>query len=136
MPFLAPTPPLGDAAGMTDDTAPPTGFVPVPDLDALDDWLPRAGIVVLFLHAPRCGISVRAYAEVARLGGEVVLVDVAHTHDVKWAIEHRTGVRHESPQVIVLLGGRPIWSASHYAITTAAVERARAAAGSVSSPTG
>ena len=114
-----------------------TGFVPVPDLAALDDLLPRAG-VVLFLHAPRCRISRRAYDRLARLGGEVALVDVSRDHDVKRAIAARTGVRHASPQVIVLRGGRPLWSASHRAITAAAVGRARDAAASVlrpSSPT-
>ena len=114
-----------------------TRFVPVPDLAALDDLLPRAG-VVLFLHAPRCRISRRAYDQVARLGGEVALVDVSRDHAVKQALAARTGVRHESPQVIVLRGGRPIWSASHRAITAAAVARARDAAASVlrpSSPT-
>ena len=59
-----------------------TRFVPVPDLNTLDDWLPRSGVVVLFLHAPRCGISVRAYRQVARLGGEVGLVDVSRDHAV------------------------------------------------------
>ena len=67
----------------------------------------------------------------ASLGGEVALVDVARDREVTWAIAARTGVRHESPQVIVLRGGRVVWTASHFAITTAAVERARAAAGSV-----
>lgn len=111
-----------------------THFVPVPDLDVLDDWLPRAAPVVFFLHAPRCGISRRAYAEVARLGGEVALVDVARDHEVKWAIEERTGVRHESPQVLVLRRGRPVWSASHFAVTAAAVARACAVARSLPVP--
>jgi bacillithiol system protein YtxJ len=92
--------------------------------------------VVLFLHAPRCGISVRAYAEVERLGGEVALVVVAGDVDVKRAIAARTGVRHESPQVIVLRGGRPVWSASHFAITATAVRRACVAAGDERSPQG
>ena len=102
----------------------PTQFVPVPDVDALDGWIPRAGLVLLFLHDPSCPASVAAHREVARLGGEVALVDVARAHDVKRAIEDRTGVRHASPQVIVLHGGRVLWSASHFAITAAAVERA------------
>ena len=101
-----------------------TRFVPIPDLAALDDWLPRTGVAVLFLHAPHCGISVRAYRQVARLGGEVALVDVSRDHDVKRAIAERTGVRHESPQVIVLRRGRAVWSAAHFAITTAAVAQA------------
>ena len=121
---------------MTDDAAHATRFVPVPDLAALDDLIPRSGLVVLFLHAPRCGISRRAYHQVARLGGEVALVDVARAHEVKWAIEERTGVRHESPQVIVLHGGRVIWSASHFAITATAVRRACRAVGDERSPQG
>ena len=107
-----------------------THFVSVPDLDALDGWLPRAGLAVLFLHAPHCGISRRAYDQMASLGGEVALIDVARDHEVKWAIAARTGVRHESPQVVVLRGGRAVWSASHSAVTAAAVARASAAAGS------
>ena len=111
-----------------------TRFVPVPDLDALDGWFPRPGVAVLFLHAPRCGISRRAYDQVARLGGEVALVDVARDRDVKRAIEERTGVRHESPRVLVLRRGRAVWSASHGAITAAAVARARAAGSGSSQP--
>jgi bacillithiol system protein YtxJ len=118
---------------MTDHAAPPTRFVPVPDLAALDDWLPRSGLVVLLPARPRCGISVRAYAEVA-LGGEVALIDVARDHDVKRAVADRTGVRHASPQVIVLRGGRAVWAASHGVITATAVRRACSAAGRVRSP--
>ena len=113
---------------MTDDAATATRFVRVPDLEALDDLLTRAGLVVLFLHAPHCGISVRAYGEMTRLGSEVALVDVARDHGVKRAVGSRTGVRHESPQVIVMRGGRPVWSASHFDITAAAVARALVAA--------
>ena len=102
-----------------------TRFVPISALDALDDWLPRAGVVVLFLHAPHCGISVRAYDQMASLGGEVALVNVARDREVKRAVAERTGVRHESPQVIVLRRGRAVWVAAHGAITTAAVARAR-----------
>ncbi len=111
-----------------------TRFLPVPDLDALDDLIPRSGVVVLFLHAPRCGVSRRAYEQMARLGGEVALVDVSRQHAVARAVADRTGVRHESPQVIVLRRGRPVWSASHSAVTTAAVERAYAIARSLPAP--
>jgi len=113
-----------------------TRFLSVPDLDALDDLIPRSGVVVLFLHAPRCGVSRRAYEQMARLGGEVALVDVARDHDVKRAVADRTGVRHESPQVIVLRDGRLVWTASHNAITATAVQRACTADGGVRSPRG
>ena len=101
-----------------------TRFVPVADLPALDDLLPRAGVVTLFLHDPGCGISRRAHAEMTRLGGEVALVDVRWGRDLSRAIAARTGVRHESPQVIVLRDGRAVWDASHWEITAGAVARA------------
>ncbi len=80
----------------------------------------------------------------ALLGGDVPLVDVRRAHDVSDEIARRTGVRHESPQVIVLRDGRAVWSASHGAITAGAVRAAgdRAtdpdpvAPGSVAPPTG
>jgi bacillithiol system protein YtxJ len=33
----------------------------------------------------------------------------------------QTGVSHESPQVICLVGGKPFWHASHTAVTAAAL---------------
>ena len=105
-----------------------TDFVPVPDAGALDAWLPRAGVALLFLHDPKCGISRRAYREVARVGGAAALLDVRTVPALAGEVERRTGVRHESPQAIVLRGGRVVWSASHFAITEAAVAQAIAAA--------
>jgi bacillithiol system protein YtxJ len=36
----------------------------------------------------------------------------------------RLGVRHETPQAIVLRHGEPVWKASHYRITADALTRA------------
>ena len=101
-----------------------TRFLPIRDVEALDELLTGAGVVVLFLHDPACPISRAAHREMARLGGDVPLVDVRYTHDVSRTIAARTGIRHESPQVIVLRDGQAIWSASHYDITTHGVSAA------------
>ncbi len=45
-------------------------------------------------------------------------------HDLKRAVAERTGVAHESPQVIVVRDGRVAWSAAHFAITAGAVAQA------------
>ena len=101
-----------------------TRFVPVPDADALDDWLPRAGLALLFLHDPGCPISLRAYWEVAQVGDEVALIDVRAAPALAGEVERRTGVRHESPQAIALRDGRPVWTASHGGVTARAIARA------------
>ena len=110
------------------DVTTETDFVPVPDADALDDWLPRSGVTLLFLHDPGCPISLRAYWAVARVGGEAALLDVRTVPELAGEVERRTGVRHESPQAIVLRDGRVVWSASHYGVTEAAVSHAVEAA--------
>lgn len=39
------------------------------------------------------------------------------------AVAERTGVAHESPQVICLVGGRAVGHASHGSVTVAALEK-------------
>jgi len=79
---------------------------------------------ILFLHDRGCPISLWAYQQVAQVDAQITLVDVGRAHDVSRAIEDRTGLRHASPQVIVLHDGVVVWSASHGAITTAALAHA------------
>lgn len=76
---------------------------------------------VLFLHDPGCPISRAAHRQMMRLDHDIPLIDVRRAHGLSRDVETRTGVRHESPQVLVLRQGRAVWSASHYGITTRAV---------------
>ena len=80
--------------------------------------------MVLFQHDPFCGGSAIAYRQLARLSGAIPLIDVARSQPLSRAIAVRTGIRHESPQVLVLRDGRAVWSASHSAITADVVQRA------------
>jgi bacillithiol system protein YtxJ len=104
-------------------TRTPPRFTPVGDGADLDPLFRRSHQepVVVFKHDPYCSISVMAYREMARLGHEAALVDVAHDRQVSGEIADRTGVRHESPQVIVLRNSRVAWSASHFDISAQAV---------------
>ena len=50
-------------------------------------------------------------------------VDVRAQRPLSQQIAARSGVEHESPQIILLRRGIPIWNASHYDITTNALAR-------------
>lgn len=118
--------------GRNDDQDNDAGtFTPVADAPTLDAALAAAGPTVLFLDDPFCPISRATRREVRRAAVPVHVVDVARQPALSRAVEERTGVRHESPQVIVLAGGRPVWSASHFDITAAAVARAAGMAASL-----
>jgi bacillithiol system protein YtxJ len=101
-------------------------FTPVTSAAELDGLLAGSGQdpVVLFKHDTTCPISAAAYRELSALPSDVALVDVDKAADLSEEIAARTGIKHESPQVIVMAGGRPVWSASHYDITEDAVEAA------------
>lgn len=101
-------------------------FTPVGSIDALDRLVARSEQqpVVLFKHDTTCPISAAAYREMSQLADDVALVDVGQHEDVAQEIEARTGIKHESPQVLVLDHGQAIWSASHYDITDESVSEA------------
>lgn len=108
-------------------------FTPVADCDALEELFERSQSepVLIFKHSTACPISAAAYQEMKQLGGEVPIVVVQQDRDVSREVEERTGVRHESPQALVLRRGKAVWSATHFDVTAEAVERAmqNAAAG-------
>jgi bacillithiol system protein YtxJ len=101
-------------------------FKPITDTEALDTLFATSAEhpVILFKHDPYCPISARAHREMEHVAGDVAIIDVAHDHTVKDAATERTGIRHESPQVIVLRDGKAVWSASQFAINADDVAQA------------
>jgi bacillithiol system protein YtxJ len=104
------------------------GFTELSDTDSLDRFLAEANgsPVVLLKHSDSCGISARAYQDLAKFAGPVGLVTVQTARAVSDEIEKRTGVGHETPQVFILREGKVLWTASHGQVKTAAVESALA----------
>ena len=101
-------------------------FTPVTDMETIDRLLEQSHQepVVLFKHDPFCPISAAAHRELQQMPEPVSLIDVEHETHISAEVAKRTGVRHESPQVIVLHQGRTAWSASRYEITQEAVGKA------------
>jgi bacillithiol system protein YtxJ len=105
-------------------------FVPVADRTDLD-WLfveSAEQLVVLFKHDFACHISANAYRELAAVPGEVALIDAARQEGLAGEVANRTGIEHESPQVIVPRNGQPVYAASHWDINGVEVARAAGAA--------
>lgn len=80
--------------------------------------------VVIFKHSTTCPISAAAYQEMTRFDGEVALVEVQGARELSREIEKKTGIVHESPQVIVLRDGKVVWSASHWNVKASALAEA------------
>jgi bacillithiol system protein YtxJ len=90
--------------------------------------------VLLFKHSLTCGMSAHANDEVRAFlaGAENTpvcgLIVVQHARPVSNAVVERFGIRHESPQALVLRDGRVVWHASHWRVTARSLEDAIAAA--------
>ena len=93
----------------------------IQDLDAV---LASGRRVVLFKHSLTCPVSTAAFREYEKYLEETDGATVAHTlievqnaRDVSNEIAARLGVKHESPQALVVEGGGVLWHASHWSIT-------------------
>ncbi len=115
---------MGTAMGTATD--PEEHFVPVADRADLDRLFAESAEepIVLFKHDFACPISANAYRELAEVRGAVPLIDVERQKGLAAEVAIRTGIEHESPQVIVLRGGRPVYAASRWDITGKEVARA------------
>ncbi len=101
-------------------------FNSLADTKTLDELIARSHSepVILFKHSTTCPISSAAYREMSKVADEVMLVVIQKSRDVSNEIAKRTGIRHESPQPLILRNGEVVWSASHFDITADGVTRA------------
>ena len=95
--------------------------------DADLDLLFAAPLAVLYKHSPICPTSDVAYEEMLafrrRRTVPVYMVDVIRHRPLSRALADRIGVRHASPQAIILLDGVAAWHRSHYEIRAETMER-------------
>jgi bacillithiol system protein YtxJ len=87
--------------------------------------------VLVFKHSLTCGTSAQALDELAE---HLEVADGPHAHyalvtvqthrEVSTAISTRLGIRHETPQALLVMDGRVVWSASHFRVTADAIAKA------------
>jgi bacillithiol system protein YtxJ len=86
--------------------------------------------VVLFKHSPTCGTSAMAHEEIDEwlagppLGADAYVVPVQASRPVAQAIASTFHVRHESPQVLLIVQGEVKWHASHFHVNAAEIRAA------------
>jgi len=86
--------------------------------------------LLLFKHSLTCGTSAEALDELIdhlnedKLDARYAIVTVQSHRELSNAVSARLGIRHETPQALLIRDGRVIWSASHFRVTAAAVQSA------------
>jgi len=106
-----------------------TSLEAIDELDSLIEQS-QARPVLLFKHSYTCGISAEALDElVAHLSEEnaavvYAMVTVQTHRDVSNAVSAKLGVRHETPQALLVRHGRVVWSASHFRVNADSLAKA------------
>lgn len=83
---------------------------------------------ILFKHSTRCPISAAARAEMERFlelrpDAPVYTVDVNDASETSRYLAEKTGIEHQSPQVIIARGGQPAWHANHFDVRADDLQR-------------
>ncbi len=91
--------------------------------------------VLFFKHSTSCPISVRAYQQFqqylevdASQQAQNALIVVQTARALSNRLAELTGVKHESPQAILVRNGQAVWHDSHFELKTQTLAAAVAAA--------
>lgn len=90
--------------------------------DILGKSLADGSTALIFKHSTRCSVSATAKSRLEISAGELIqaacyYLDIFDFRDVSDYIEEKLGIRHESPQLIVIKNGRAILHRSHFSIS-------------------
>ena len=97
--------------------------------EQVDDVLLAPSRSVIFKHSTVCPISRAAHREVALFCAErpevpVYIVNVIEDRSLSRYLEEKTGIRHQSPQALVVGEGQVRWHASHYDVDADGLKQA------------
>jgi len=107
----------------------PMPFHPLTSIDDFKEALAASHEqpIVLYKHSATCSLSARARREmepIAREEPSIYEVVVQSARNVSNEISDTLGIRHESPQVLIVHNGQAVYDASHTAVVTDSVRKA------------
>jgi len=74
---------------------------------------------IIFKHSTRCSISSMAKGRLEKgldeisISSNIHYLDLLEYRNISNEIAHRFNIEHESPQIIILKNGKPVYDASH-----------------------
>jgi len=86
--------------------------------------------IIIFKHSTTCPISARAWQEVQDFIKEssdeilVVMIKVIESRPVSNLAAENLGVKHQSPQVLLVSNRKALWHASHQTVTKTNIKKA------------
>ncbi len=79
---------------------------------------------IIFKHSTQCNISADALAEMNGFEGEAWYLDLLAHRDISNQIAEQFGIRHQSPQVLIIKNNEVVYHESHWRIKAGLVQEA------------
>lgn len=97
--------------------------------EQMDRLIREENLLIIFKHSIYCNLSAAVFEEYrvfveAHPRVTCAFIKIQNHRDLSDALEEQTGIIHQSPQAIVFKEGKPIWDASHKAITRETLQEA------------
>ncbi len=98
-------------------------LIPLTSIEQFDELILESvqedTVFLIFKHSTRCLVSkmaLNSFASAYDRSYPVYFLDLIKYRNLSNHIERQTGVHHQSPQLIVIKGGKSVYHASHYSI--------------------
>lgn len=97
--------------------------------DDFENFLATGGKGFIFKHSTRCSVSSEALRHIESFANDVPdapihVVLVVENRTTSDAVAEKLGVRHASPQAILVDGSEVTWHSSHWDITKKSLQKA------------
>jgi bacillithiol system protein YtxJ len=107
-------------------------LTPLEHIETLDKLIEESQTrpLLVFKHSYTCGTSAEAldqlldHLNTGEHHARYAMVTVQTHREVSNAIAARLGVRHQTPQAILVREGKVVWTASHFRVNAAEIGRA------------
>ncbi|MBB4824593.1 bacillithiol system protein YtxJ [Sporosarcina luteola] len=101
------------------------------EIHTTEDWknvkdAAKEGAVFILKHSSTCPVSAAGFREFERFDTDIpkYFLTVQTARTVSDDIELNTGIRHETPQLLLFVDGQAVWNASHYGISRSKIQSA------------
>lgn len=103
-------------------------WIELNDIKQLDEIVAasQAKAQIIFKHSTQCNISADALTEMNRFEGEAWYLDLLAHRNISNQIAAQFGVRHQSPQVLIIKNKEVVYHESHWRIKAELIQEASA----------
>lgn len=77
---------------------------------------------IIYKHSPSCAVSYLSQRNLMGIDSDLsahadfYVVDVISQRQISLYISKKIGIRHESPQLLIIVNGNVVWDGSHYQV--------------------